>query len=159
MDESGIAWTTDLAKKFAAVNTSYRRDIITYITDTYPDLTNVNDEHFIVWMRPAALPSFRKLYGRFGANNALSTTTIASGQTLTFNVNANYPVQGFSGTKSLVITTLSFLGGKNAFLGDAYIVTGFLLIGMAGLFAVKQYVIGGRKLGDAAFLMEQAGRR
>ena len=26
--------------------------------------TNTTDEHFMVWMRPAGLPNFRKLWGR-----------------------------------------------------------------------------------------------
>jgi len=26
--------------------------------------TNMTDEHFMVWMRAAGLPNFRKLYGR-----------------------------------------------------------------------------------------------
>jgi hypothetical protein len=64
---------------------------------------NVDDEHFIVWMRPAALPSFRKLYGRIRAD-------VKKGEVLAFDVSSRYPVSGFSGTKAIVVTTLSFLG-------------------------------------------------
>ena len=101
------------------------------------DITN---EHFIVWMRPAALPHFRKLYGRI-------ETTITAGTNLTFTVVSNYPVSGFSGTKALVVSTVSVIGGKNPFLGIAYIVVGFAAIGLAALFALRSY-FGGRRLGD-----------
>ena len=122
---------------------------ISFINDTYPGLNSIANEHFIVWMRSAALPSFRKLYGRIRGD-------LAAGDKLVFDVDARYPVTGFSGTKAIVVTTLSFLGGKNAFIGGAYLVVGFLCLGAALLFAVKQAVLPGRKLGDAAFLVAQS---
>ena len=150
LDEKGIAWATDKASKFKAVDQSLYRDRVQYINDTYPGVvSNVDDEHFIVWMRPAALPSFRKLYGRIRGD-------LQAGDKLAFDVKARYPVSGFSGTKAIVVTTLSFLGGKNAFIGGAYLVVGFLCLGAALLFAVKQAVLPGRKLGDAAFLVAQS---
>jgi len=153
MDETGIAWASDKASKFKAVDQSRFRDKVQYINDTYPGVVkNVDDEHFIVWMRPAALPSFRKLYGRIRAD-------VKKGEVLAFDVSSRYPVSGFSGTKAVVVTTLSFLGGKNAFLGTAYLVVGFLCLGAAALFAVKQAVLPGRKLGDAAFLVAQSAQR
>lgn len=36
----------------------------------------------------------------------------------------DYPVAGFGGTKSLILSNTSFTGGKNSFLGYAYIVVG-----------------------------------
>lgn len=36
----------------------------------------------------------------------------------------DYPVAGFGGTKSLILSNTSFTGGKNLFLGYAYIVVG-----------------------------------
>jgi hypothetical protein len=40
---------------------------VQYLYESYPDqispIDGVTDEHFKVWMRPAALPRFRKLYG------------------------------------------------------------------------------------------------
>lgn len=42
-------------------------DTVQYLYETYPDqispIVGVTDDHFKVWMRPAALPKFRKLYG------------------------------------------------------------------------------------------------
>ena len=40
----------------------------------------------------------------------------------------NYEVKSFSGSKSLVISTMNFLGGKNEFLTYCYIVVGVCCI-------------------------------
>lgn len=43
-------------------------DEVQYLYESYPDqispIDGVTDDHFKVWMRPAALPQFRKLYGK-----------------------------------------------------------------------------------------------
>lgn len=46
----------------------------------------------------------------------------------------------FDGTKSLVITEIGEYGGKNPFLGIAYIVVGCVSWFLAILFGVKHYV-------------------
>jgi hypothetical protein len=152
MSETDISWSSDRSTKFKAVPESERAKYpnVAFINETYPDVQDVTDEHFIVWMRPAALPHFRKLYGHIDSN-------IPAGSTLTFNVEANYPVTGFNGKKAIVVSTTSFLGGKNPFLGIAYIVVGFLCIAMAALFATKQF-FGGRRLGDTSFLVYNTRR-
>jgi hypothetical protein len=44
-------------------------DTVQYLYESYPDqispILGVTDDHFKVWMRPAALPQFRKLYGAY----------------------------------------------------------------------------------------------
>jgi hypothetical protein len=111
----------------------------------YPSIGNVTNEHFIVWMRVAALPNFRKLYGRI-------ETDIPANTDVSLRVTANFPVTGFSGKKTLVLSTTSFLGGKNPFLGVAYIVVGVMCVALSIVFAARQ-IFGGRRLGDTSFLV------
>lgn len=64
---------------------------------------------------------------------------------------AGFFVQGFGGKKSLVVSTVSFLGGKNNFLGIAYMVVGAMCLGLSLLFCVKQR-LHGRQPGDTSSL-------
>ena len=45
-----------------------------------------------------------------------------------FNCILDYPVDAFDGTKHIVLSEKSWLGGKNNFLGIAYIIVGALSI-------------------------------
>lgn len=85
MYEDDIAWESDREDKFKrvpdAVQAQYASSV-QFIHETYPTIPaskGVEDEHFIVWMRTAALPTFRKLYGRI-------EDRVAAGSTLTFNI-------------------------------------------------------------------------
>jgi hypothetical protein len=80
-------------------------------------------EHFIVWMRTAGLPNFRKLYGKI-------TQDIEPGEYQVFIQN-NYDVNGFDGNKSFVLSTT-----KNYFLAVCYIVVGSLCLIFAMIFLV-----------------------
>lgn len=148
MLENDISWSSDRSKKFVAPSAAWvnaSRGSVQFIDTTYPGVASVTNEHFIVWMRVAALPSFRKLYGRI-------TTEIPAGTTMTFSLQTNFPVTGFDGKKSLVLSTVSFLGGKNPFLGIAYMAVGALCVALAVCFGLRQ-LCGGRRLGDTTFLV------
>ncbi len=73
-------------------------DTVQYLYESYPmvvsPLEGVENEHFIVWMRTAGLPTFRKLYGKINQH-------VRKGTVLTFNISANFEVESFDGTKSL----------------------------------------------------------
>ena len=111
-----------------------------------------------VWMRTAGLPSFRKLYakidetlpkgeyevevynGRLHPSGAQGPS--AAGQTLwNYGTGAQqtslFPVHGFGGGKTVVLSTMSFMGGKNPFLGVAYVVVGAVCLALALLFFIK----------------------
>jgi hypothetical protein len=112
-------------------------------SDAYhPDL--VNDEHFQVWMRLAGLPTFSKLYQRNDTDPMIVGT-------YTVDIDHNFPVTEYGGTKSIIISTRTVMGGKNPFLGVAYVVVGGICIVLGALFTVT-HLIKPRKLGDHTYL-------
>lgn len=54
INEKNIAWDADKQYRFSNMDGSWK-DV---------QWTDMEDEHFIVWMRTAGLPTFRKLWGR-----------------------------------------------------------------------------------------------
>jgi hypothetical protein len=65
---------------------------------------------------------------------------------------ADYPVVNYSGTKSVVFSTVSWIGGRNPFLGIAYLVVAGLCI-LIGLALLMRHVLKPRKLGDMSYLI------
>ena len=109
-------------------------DTTQYLYETYPNmispLEHVTNEHFVVWMRVATRPTFRKLYGYI-------EQTIPEGTVLQFNVNANYVVESFRGSKSLVISTNSMWGGKDKYVGITLYAMGYFCLACGIFFAIK----------------------
>ncbi|OAL01732.1 Lem3/Cdc50 [Phaeosphaeriaceae sp. SRC1lsM3a] len=101
-------------------------------------------EQFQVWMRTAGLPTFSKLAQR-NDNDKL-----ASG-TYWLKIYDHFPVESYSGTKSILISTRTVMGGRNPFLGIAYLVVGGLCI-LLGAFFLATHLIKPRKLGDHTYL-------
>lgn len=52
----------------------------------------------------------------------------------------DFPVKEYGGTKSLLISTRTVIGGKNDFLGIAYIVVGGLCMVLGVVFTVAHLV-------------------
>ncbi|GAA6025593.1 hypothetical protein JCM10207_001202 [Rhodosporidiobolus poonsookiae] len=155
MTDRGIAWPGE-SDKYRV--TSYTADQVVpppFWHDRYPDGYTANgsvydlpdlsqDEHFQVWMRTAGLPTFRKLYYRNDDEDMPAGT-------YTIDINMNYPVAPYGGTKSLVFSTVSFIGGRNPFLGIAYIAVGGACF-VLGLALTLRHLIRPRKLGDPQYL-------
>lgn len=156
LSETGISWLSDRKHKFK--KTEYLPDDVVPPPNwakMYPDgynLSNMPDlaewEHLQNWMRTAGLPTFYKLYSK-------NTTATFSSGTYEVQIDLNYPVSSFGGTKSLVITTNSIFGGRNMSLGIIFFIVAVVsLVCAVGFFL--QYLIKPRRIGDHNFL--QGGR-
>jgi len=71
--QKDIAWSSDVKYKFLnqAEPVNATGDKTTYKEIQWIDVTQ---EHFIVWMRTAGLPNFRKLWGKLNVCTGLETT-------------------------------------------------------------------------------------
>ncbi|XP_030059917.1 cell cycle control protein 50C isoform X2 [Microcaecilia unicolor] len=98
-----------------------------YALDTTDEHNNgyVNDD-FLVWMRVAAFPTFRKLYRRL-SRIAEFTEGLPQGN-YSLNISYNFPVSKFRGKKQVILSTVTWCGGSNLFLGIAYTVSGAVTI-------------------------------
>jgi len=113
-----------------------------YSDEYHPDLEN--DEAFQVWMRLAGLPTFSKLAQR-------NDHQIMQAGTYSLDIDHHFNVTEYGGTKSIIISTRTVMGGKNSFLGIAYVVVGGICIVLGALFTVT-HLIRPRKLGDHTYL-------
>jgi LEM3 (ligand-effect modulator 3) family / CDC50 family len=64
---------------------------------------------------------------------------------------SDYPVSMFKGTKSIVFSTASWVGGRNPFIGLAYIAVAALCV-LLGLLFTARHLIKPRRLGDMSYL-------
>ncbi len=117
VNEKDIAWKADKELKYKNIDKSRQ----------WIDMT---DEHFIVWMRPAGLPNFRKLWGR------ITDTDLKAGSQIEVTIDNKFDVSSFNGKKYLILSTVNAFGGKNSFLGISYIVLGGISIILAVVFVI-----------------------
>ncbi|XP_044074011.1 transmembrane protein 30C [Siniperca chuatsi] len=100
----------------------------------------INDD-LIVWMREAAFPNFKKLYGVLYRANKPFTMGLPAGN-YSIEISYNFPVQYFQGRKEVVLTTLTWFGGQNHFLPIAYLVTSSLILLIAVALTVAWWKFG-----------------
>ena len=148
---TGIAWPGE-AKKYVSKPNYNLADIVpppnwmkrfpNGYTNATPPPDLRADEHFQNWMRTAGLPTFSKLWGRndtqdmpqgrYNISIEMSESWLCNMLDLyLINGGIDFPVTEFGGTKSLVISTITWSGGKNAFLGWAYIGASVLFVLLA----------------------------
>ncbi|OBZ88965.1 Meiotically up-regulated gene 89 protein [Choanephora cucurbitarum] len=113
-------------------------------TEQYPPPDLSTQERFMVWMHVAALPDFRKIWGR---NDAVA---LPAGRYRAY-IDMNFNTRQYGGEKWLVLSTTTGMGGRNPYLGIAYMAIGALCIFLGLLFTIR-HCIKPRKLGDESYL-------
>jgi hypothetical protein len=128
--ERGIAWSSDMEHgRYANPTTAtagwdYADEVAKGASSFYfmlhqqfplfPRLKEegVENEHFIVWMRTAALPTFRNLYAK------LEVEKLSAGEIVEIEVASRFDVSSFAGKKSLLLVAdgggrgLQIVGGQ-----------------------------------------------
>ncbi|XP_021901443.1 ALA-interacting subunit 1-like [Carica papaya] len=146
VNKRGISWKSDREHKFGknVFPKNFQNGSLIGGASLIPNVSLSEQENLIVWMRTAALPTFRKLYGKIEVD-------LNEGETIQVTLQNNYNTYSFNGKKKLVLSTTSWLGGKNDFLGIAYLTVGGICFFLSLTFFVM-YLVKPRRLGDPSYL-------
>ncbi|KAG6620217.1 ALA-interacting subunit 3 [Carya illinoinensis] len=146
VNKKGISWKSDRENKFGkdVYPTNFQKGTLQGGAILNSSIPLSEQEDLIVWMRTAALPTFRKLYGKIEVD-------LQANDIIQVVLENNYNTYSFNGKKKLVLSTTSWLGGKNDFLGIAYLTVGGLCFVLALTFTVV-YLVKPRRLGDPSYL-------
>ncbi|CAH2248933.1 cell cycle control 50A [Pelobates cultripes] len=157
LNNKGIAWWTDKNVKFrnptgnasdlaevfkGTTNPINWRKPVYELDPSDPENNGFINEDFIVWMRTAALPTFRKLYRLIEKKDAYPA--LAPGNYSLRVEYRNYPVLSFDGRKRMILSTISWMGGKNPFLGIAYITVGSICFFLGVVLLIIHHKYGNR---------------
>lgn len=143
--EKGIAWKSDVDYMFAPLHADYTEGVSTVDEVAYPG--GQTNEHFIVWMRIAALPTVVKTYMK------CTDCEIAAGK-YEINIKNDYPMTGFKGQKWIGIYENSVFGPKNSFFSIASFVIATVML-LCIVVTVMIRVLRPRAIGDSRLIRER----
>ena len=135
IDITDIAWESDVKHKFHNIEKSQVPTDLKFEdgskVESWKDIQwlDMENQHFIVWMRTAGLPDFRKLWGKIDGGLTKGDYEL--------EVINKFNTAPFNGTKSFVLATTTAIGGKNDFLGYSFVILGFISLIVPVVFALK----------------------
>ncbi|KAJ7392111.1 hypothetical protein OS493_013478 [Desmophyllum pertusum] len=150
-----IAWKSDREVKFKNPSGNLKEGFKDYtkppnwprpvyeLDSNHSDNNGFQNQDFIVWMRTAAFSTFRKLYRKI-VHTGEFKNGLPKGE-YQLEINYNFPVTKFDGEKRVILSTTSWIGGKNPFLGIAYITVGVLCLVLGVSFLVIHLKFGKRE--------------
>ncbi|CAO2836954.1 unnamed protein product [Amaranthus hypochondriacus] len=146
VNKKGISWESDRTHKFGSdvYPKNFQRGDFIGGGKLNSSIPLNEQEDLIVWMRTAALPTFRKLYGKIEQD-------LEANQELSVVLQNNYNTYSFGGKKKLVLSTTSWIGGKNDFLGVGFLTVGGISLAIAAAFTLI-YILKPRAIGDPSYL-------
>ncbi|WJX59609.1 hypothetical protein P8452_44915 [Trifolium repens] len=145
INRRGISWKSDRERKYGSnvFPSNFQKGPIIGGAHLDEKIPLSQQEDFIVWMRTAALPTFRKLYGKIEVD-------LEKNDRISVTLQNNYNSYSAHAKKKLVLSTTCLFGGKNM-LGIAYLAVGGVTFVFAVIFTAG-YFIKSRQLGDERLL-------
>uniref|UniRef100_A0A0K0G553 Lem3/Cdc50 n=1 Tax=Strongyloides venezuelensis TaxID=75913 RepID=A0A0K0G553_STRVS len=149
-----ILWPTDRKKKFknpktsdgqtlcyAFANTTKPPNWKTEICKIGSNITGYGFENadFIIWMKSAALPKFRKNYRSLIQKDKLFKKGLPIGL-YQLDIKYSYNVDSYDARKRFIITTNNILPSRNYFLFKAYMVIAGILFGSVIIFSILEFI-------------------
>jgi len=121
---------TNIARRFDRENYKIEHNL-------YKPWLNIEDEHFLVWMRTSPFANFTKLYGRIPKDIEPNKNIIINITHGKYYNETEYEDSRIN--KSIIITTVNSFGGKNTDLAFSYLIFGGLcmIIGIAFIIGFK----------------------
>eukprot|EP00941_MAST-03F_sp_MAST-3F-sp1_P001053 g1053.t1 len=133
MSTHGIAWETDRRVIQNPVGYPHEKDPTISYPDRFATITEdvgVRDDRYKIWMRPAAMPTFKKAYARIDQ-------VIPENSQLRFKITSRWNVNQFHGSKSLVVSNFSWKGSQDFALPVIFAAISFYCFSTAALIWFK----------------------